>query len=89
MSRRSSSERNSHGMVLLAESLKCVPPALNGLVECVGDALAVGHAVELLIDGAQHCIVFGCAGALGKFVELAGMILVESECHCHIDTVSL
>ena len=58
MSRRSSSERNSHGMVLLAESLKCVPPALNGLVECVGNALTVGHAVEFLVDGAQHCIVF-------------------------------
>ena len=45
-------------MVLLTESLKCVPPALNGLVECVGNALAVGHAVEFLIDGAQHSIVF-------------------------------
>jgi len=45
-------------MVLLAESLKCVPPALNGLVECVGDALTVGHSVEFLIDGAQHCVVF-------------------------------
>ena len=87
MSSKSSSERNSHGVTARVAQVR--PPALNGLVECVGDALAVGHAVELLVDGAQHCFVFGCAGALGKFVELAGMILVESECHCHIDTVSL
>ena len=65
------------------------PPALNGVVECVGDALTVRHAVELLVDGAQYCFVFGRAGALGELVELAGMILVESECYCHIDTVSL
>jgi len=49
----------------------------------------VGHAVELLVDGAQHRVVFGRAGTLGELVELAGMILVESECYCHIDTVSL
>ena len=76
-------------MMLLAESLKCVPPALNGLVECVGDALTVGHAVELLIDGTQHSIVFGRAGTLGELVELACVFLVESECHSHIVMVSL
>ena len=76
-------------MVLLAESLKCVPPALNGLVECVGNALTVGHAVELLVDGAQHCIVFGRAGTLGELAELACVFLVESKCHSHIDMVSL
>ena len=75
--------------MLLAESLKCVPPALNGLVECVGDALTVGHAVELLIDGTQHSIVFGRTGALGELVELACVFLVESECHSHIVMVSL
>ena len=76
-------------MVLLAESLKCVPPALNGLVECVRDALTVSHAVEFLVDGAQHCIVFGRAGALGELVELACVFLIESECHSHIVMVSL
>ena len=75
--------------MLLTESLKRVPPALNGLVECVGDALTVGHAVEFLIDGAQHCIVFGCAGTLGELVELACVFLVESKCHSHIGMVSL
>ena len=89
MSRRSSSERNSHGMALLPESLKRVPPALNGVVERVGDTLTVGHAVELLVDGAQHCIVFGRTGALGELVELACVFLVESECHSHIVMVSL
>jgi len=59
------------------------------MVECVGHTMTVRHAVELLVDGAQHCIVFGCAGTLGELVELAGIILVESECYCHIDTVSL
>ena len=51
--------------------------------------MTVRHAVELLIDGMQYCFVFGSAGALGELVELAGMILVESECYCRIDTVSL
>jgi len=51
--------------------------------------MTVGHAVELLVDGAQYCFVFGSAGTLGELVELAGMILVESECYCHIGTVSL
>ena len=87
MSSKSSSERNSHGVTARVAPVR--PPALNGLVECVGDALTVRHTVVFLIDGMQYCFVFGCAGALGKFVELAGMILVESECHCHIDTVSL
>jgi len=51
--------------------------------------MTVRHAVELLIDGMQYCFVFGSARALGELVELAGMILVESECYCRIDTVSL
>lgn len=51
--------------------------------------MTVGHAVELLVDGAQYCFVFGSADALGELVELAGIILIESECYCHIDTVSL
>ena len=74
---------------LLPESLQCVPPAFNGVVECVGHTMTVRHAVELLIDGMQYCFVFGSARALGELVELAGMILVESECYCRIDTVSL
>ena len=65
------------------------PPALNGVVECVGHTMTVRHTVVFLVDGAQHCFMFGSADALGELVELAGMILVESECHCHIDTVSL
>ena len=76
-------------MALLSKSLQRVPQALNGLVERVGHALTVGHAVEPLVDGAQHCFMFGSADALGELVELAGIILVESECYCHIDTVSL
>ena len=87
MSSKSSSERNSHGVTARVAPVR--PPALNGVVECVGDALTVGHAVELLVDGAQHCFVFGSADALGELVELAGMILVESECYCHIGTISL
>ena len=35
-----------------------VTDALNQTVERWGDALTVGHAVEFLIDGAQHCVVF-------------------------------
>ena len=76
-------------MALLPESLKRVPPALNGVVVCVGDTLTVGHAAELLVDGTQHCIVFGRTGALGELVELACVFLVESECHSHISMVSL
>lgn len=87
MSGKSSSERNSHGVTARVAPVR--PPALNGVVERVGHTMTVGHAVELLVDGAQYCFVFGCAGALGEFVELAGMILVESECYCHIGTVSL
>ena len=74
---------------LLPELLQCVPPALNGVVECVGHTMTVRHTVVFLIDGMQYCFVFGSASALGEFVELAGMILVESECYCRIDTVSL
>ena len=51
--------------------------------------MTVRHTVVFLIDGMQYCFVFGHAGALGELVELAGIILVESECYCHIDTVSL
>ena len=87
MSSKSSSERTR--TALLPESLQCVPPAFNGLVERVGDALTVRHTVVFLIDGMQYCFVFGHAGALGELVALAGIILVESEFYCHIDTVSL
>ena len=87
MSSKSSSERNSHGVTARVAPVR--PPALNAVVERVGDALTVRHTVVFLIDGMQYCFVFGSAGALGEFVELAGMILVESECYCHIDTVSL
>ena len=55
------------------------PPAFNGLVERVGDALTVRHTVVFLIDGMQYCFVFGHADALGELVALAGIILVESE----------
>lgn len=75
-------------MVLLAESLKHVPPALNSLVEYVDDALMVGCAVEFLIDGVQHYIVFGRAGMLGGLIQPAYVFLVESKCHNYIDMVS-
>ena len=87
MSSKSSSERNSHGVTARVAPVR--PPAFNGLVERVGDALTVRHTVVFLIDGMQYCFVFGHAGALGELVALAGIILVESEFYCHIDTVSL
>lgn len=87
MSSKSSSERNSHGVTARVAPVR--PPALNGVVECVGHTMTVRHTVVFLVDGAQHCVVFGRAGTLGELVELAGIILIESECYCHIDTVSL
>ena len=87
MSSKSSSERNLHGVTARVAPVR--PPALNGVVECVGHTMTVRHAVELLIDGMQYCFVFGHAGALGELVELACVFLVESECHSHTVMVSL